>query len=78
MSLWQLNTSEIDINVCAACALLFHKLQSEGGGFLGYSLYLFHPSAVVGVPTVDVHSCQLHAFRLSDGLSQSESLWFRV
>lgn len=36
---------------------LFHELQNKGGGFLGNGLYLLDSSAVVGVPTVSVHSC---------------------
>lgn len=54
--------------------ILFHELQSQAGGFLGDSLYLLHSSAVVGVATVGVNSCKLHALCLSDGLSQSEGL----
>lgn len=58
--------------------ILFHELQSQVGGFLCDSLYLLHSSAVIGVPTVSVHSCELHALRLGDGQSQPERLRFRV
>lgn len=52
--------------------LLFHELQSQVGGFLGNCLYLLHSSALVGVATVSIHACELHAVRVSDSQSQFE------
>lgn len=64
------------INFTLLFASLFHELQGQASGFLSHSLYLFHSSAVIGVPTVSVDSRQLHALCFRDGLCQSERPWF--
>ena len=60
------------------CPLLLHEVQNACGGFLGHGLYLLHASTVISVPTVGVHSCELHPLRLRDGFSQCQRFWFWV
>lgn len=66
------------LSLFLALILLFYKLQSQFGGFLSDSLYLLISGAVIGVPTVGVHSCKFHTLRLSDGFSQCERSWLWV